>query len=71
LTGDGTLVLFITRDSWLMRPLIERWWDAELYTREALEAAFTQAGFSDLRFHHFTPAFRHLDLWGHIVEARA
>ncbi|MBW2272609.1 MAG: class I SAM-dependent methyltransferase [Deltaproteobacteria bacterium] len=70
LAGDGALILFITRNNWLMKPLIGRWWDAELYTRQELEAAFAQAGFSALSFHRFSPAFRHLDLWGHIVEAR-
>src|SRR5262245_47538582 len=32
LTTNERLVLFITRRNWLMRPLIGRWWEANLYT---------------------------------------
>jgi cyclopropane fatty-acyl-phospholipid synthase-like methyltransferase len=69
LTRDGALLLFITRSNWLMKPLVASWWDSELYTRPELEAAFSEAGFGSLSFHRFPPPFRHLDLWGHIVEA--
>lgn len=67
---DGSLLLFITRDNWLMRPLIGRWWSSNLYTRGELRQAFAQAGFSSITFRRFPPTFRHLDLWGHIVEAQ-
>ncbi len=70
LTEGGTLLLFITRSNWLMKPLVGCWWDAELYTREALEAVFAKAGFAAPTFHRFPVPFRHLDLWGHIVEAQ-
>jgi len=69
LSREGALLLFITRSNWLMKPLIGSWWDSELYTRKELKAALTQAGFSTLIFHRFPPPYRHLDLWGHIVEA--
>ncbi len=71
LKKDGCFVLFITRRNWLMRPLIGRWWQANLYTHSELERAFGQAGFTSVRFGQFPLQFRHLALWGHIVEARA
>lgn len=70
LGDDGRLLLFITRDNWLMRPLIGRWWSSNLYSRRELRQAFEQAGFSSISFHRFPSSFRFLDLWGHIVEAR-
>jgi cyclopropane fatty-acyl-phospholipid synthase-like methyltransferase len=69
--GDGgSMVLFITRRNWLMKPLIESWWHANLYTRAELERAFERAGFSAVRFARFPLPYTHLNLWGHIVEAR-
>jgi cyclopropane fatty-acyl-phospholipid synthase-like methyltransferase len=66
----GTMVLFITRQNWLMKPLIERWWRANLYTRSELLSAFMQAGFATAEFGHFPLLYRPFDLWAHIVEAR-
>lgn len=70
LAEKGALVFFISRRNWMMRYLIERWWSAQLYTREELAAALAQAGLADVRFHRFPAAHRHLGLWGHFVEAR-
>lgn len=70
LNQTGAMVLFITRKNWLMKPLIERWWSANLYTRPELLGAFTQAGFATVEFAHFPPLFRPFHLWAHIVEAR-
>lgn len=70
LREDGSLLLFITRRNWLMRPLIGRWWEANLYAARELEDAFRGAGFSAIAFRTFPLAFRHLALWGYIVEAR-
>ena len=69
LAEGGRLQLFITRRNPLMAPLIGRWWDANLYRREELRAAFEQAGFTSIAFRKFPLAFRYLDVWGHIVEA--
>lgn len=71
LREGGALHLFITRDNALMRPLIERWWSANLYTRAELRAALEDAGFTDIAFHRFPLPYRHLDVWGHVVTARA
>ena len=65
----GRLLLFITRQSRLMDPLIGRWWDANLYRRRELREAFERAGFESVEFRSFPRAYRYLDLWGHIVEA--
>lgn len=69
LSEGGRLVLFITRQNRLMEPLIGRWWDANLYRRSELREVFERAGFGCSEFRRFPPAFRYLDLWGHIVEA--
>jgi 2-polyprenyl-3-methyl-5-hydroxy-6-metoxy-1,4-benzoquinol methylase len=71
LTHEGRLVLFITRRSWLMRPLIGRWWASHLYTRAELRRAFETAGFGSVSFDRFPGWFRYLDAWGHIVLARS
>ena len=63
-------MLFITRRNWLMRPLIGRWWEANLYTATELKVVFRQAGFSTSVLGTFPASVRHLALWGHIVEAR-
>ncbi len=70
LTEDGSFVLFITRRNWLMRPLIGRWWESNLYTAGELDESFRRAGFSSSVFRTFPFPFRYLALWGYIVEAR-
>jgi cyclopropane fatty-acyl-phospholipid synthase-like methyltransferase len=70
LRTEGTICLFITRRNWLTKPLIERWWHANLYTASELRESLVEAGFSQVRFRHFPHPYRHLDLWGHVVEAR-
>lgn len=70
LNEGGSLLLFITRRNWLMKPLIGEWWDANLYSGSELTEAFRQAGFAEPRFRRFPLAFRYLAVWGHIVEAR-
>jgi ubiquinone/menaquinone biosynthesis C-methylase UbiE len=71
LRAGGTLLLFITRNNVLMRPLIGRGWSANLYTRTDLGAAFEDAGFGEPSFGHFPFPYRYLDVWGHVVTARA
>ena len=69
LEDDGSLLLFITRRNWLTRPLIGRWWHSNLYKAGELEQAFREAGFGRIAFRRFPARFRHLALWGYIVEA--
>jgi SAM-dependent methyltransferase len=71
LAPGGRLILFITRRNWLMRPLIGRWWQGNLYTRAELAHLFREVGFEEFTFGAFPLAARHLSLWGHIVEAFA
>jgi SAM-dependent methyltransferase len=69
--GDsGSIVLFITRKNWLMKLLISNWWKANCYQESELEEYFRGAGFSDITFSRFPFPYKHLSLWGHIVEAR-
>ena len=70
LNQEGSFVLFITRRNWLTRPLIGRWWQSNLYTAAEIEDSLRRAGFSIIAFRTFPPFFRHLALWGYIVEAR-
>jgi len=70
LEEGGILLLFVTRRNWLTRPLIGRWWHSNLYEAGELEQAFREAGFEHVAFRPFPPLFRHLALWGYIVEAR-
>ena len=70
LRDGGLFVLFITRRSWLMRPLIGRWWTSHLYTAAELQQALPAAGFRTAAFDRFPWPFRYLDGWGHIVVAR-
>jgi ubiquinone/menaquinone biosynthesis C-methylase UbiE len=67
----GRFVLFVTKRNWLMRPLIGRWWDSNLYTAPELTEAMDRAGFRDVTFGSFPLACRYLATWGHIVEAVA
>jgi len=69
LNETGSLLLFISRKNWLTRPLIGRWWDANLYEAADLEESFLRAGFSRTTFRSFPFPYKYLSLWGHIVEA--
>jgi SAM-dependent methyltransferase len=69
--GDtGSIVLFITRNNWLMRFLIGNWWRANYYKQSELEEYFRRAGFSEITFSSFPFPYKHLCVWGNIVEAR-
>ncbi len=65
----GRFVLFITKRNWLMRPLIGKWWDSNLYTAPELTAALDRAGFRDVKFRSFPFWYKYLDPWGYVVEA--
>jgi hypothetical protein len=66
----GRMLLFITKDNFVMRPLVGRLWRSNLYTARQLLDVFASAGFSDVSFLRFPFAHRHLALWGHVVTAR-
>ena len=70
LNEAGSVLLFITRRNWLMRPLIARWWDANLYEATELEDSFRLAGFSTITFGTFPFPYPHLSLWGHVIQAK-
>jgi cyclopropane fatty-acyl-phospholipid synthase-like methyltransferase len=69
LKDGGTFVLFISRRNWLTRPLIGRWWRSNLYEAAELRQALRDAGFASMTFRRFPAPFRHLDLWGYVIEA--
>jgi len=70
LNEAGSVLLFITRENWLMRPLIGHWWGANLYQAAELEESFRLAGFTTIVFETFPFPYKHLSLWGHIIEAK-
>jgi ubiquinone/menaquinone biosynthesis C-methylase UbiE len=70
LSGDGHLLVFITRRNWLTRPMIGRWWQSNLYTKAELLDAFRRAGFSHAALSTFPLSARYLAVWGYVVEAR-
>ena len=70
LKSDGTLVVFISRQTSFMVPLIQKWWQANLYGKRELRAAFAEAGFSQVDFQAFPGASGYLNAWGHIVVAK-
>ena len=71
LCSGGSLLLFITRNNLLMRPLIGRRWSAHLYTRREVRAGLEDAGFREVSFGRFPFPYWYLDTWGHVVMARA
>jgi cyclopropane fatty-acyl-phospholipid synthase-like methyltransferase len=70
LSDDGHIVIFITRRNWLTRPMIGRWWQSNLYSKEELVDAFRRAAFSRVEFSAFPLAARYLAAWGYVIEAR-
>jgi SAM-dependent methyltransferase len=70
LARDGRLLVFITRKNWVTKLLIEKWWQANRYTRGELREAFISAGFGELTFRSFPYTYFWQNLWGHILEAR-
>lgn len=70
LNETGSFLLFITRKNWLMRPLIGHWWSANLYQGAELQESFHLAGFTTFAFRSFPFPYKHLSVWGHIIEAK-
>jgi len=70
LSDAGCIVLFITRKNWLMKRLITSWWRANCYQQNELIDYFRRADFSDVKFSTFPLPYKHLSVWGHIVEAK-
>jgi SAM-dependent methyltransferase len=68
LAREGRLLIFITRKNWITKVLIERWWKANLYTREELREAFLSAGFSGVTFRRFPHAYFWQNLWAYVIE---
>jgi len=65
----GTLLVVITRRNLLMRFLIEAWWKANMYERDEIAGIFEEAGLVPT-FQCFPLPYGHLNLWGHVIEAR-
>lgn len=70
LARHGRLLLFITRKNWVTKPLIEKWWKANRYTRDELEQAFSTAGFAEVTFRRFPRSYFWQNHWAYILEGR-
>ena len=70
LAPHGHLLFFISREGTFNRWAIERWWQANCYSRSEIDAALSFAGFSTIIFHRFRAPYAFLNSWGHAVEAR-
>jgi SAM-dependent methyltransferase len=69
LRPGGTLVVFISRRSPFMVPLISRWRHANLYGRAELRESFREAGYAQVEFMAFPRPYGYLNGWGHVVSA--
>lgn len=71
LASNGSLLLFISRRSYLTKLVIETFWHANRYTRVEVESALRRAGFTELAFGRFPRRFFLQNLWGHVVRANS
>ena len=69
LKPNGHMILFATRENTLTRPLIGRWWDANLFKKDAIERALHEAGYKNIHFRSFPLSYIALHLWGFVIEA--
>ncbi len=51
---DGTLLVFITKRSFITKWLAGRWWKTNTYTKSEIEKLFHEAGFEKVAFKHFS-----------------
>lgn len=68
LAKGGRLLLFITRNNWITKPLIGMWWKANLYKRGDLEDVLSSAGFQNVVFKRFPCSYFWQNRWAYIVE---
>jgi 2-polyprenyl-3-methyl-5-hydroxy-6-metoxy-1,4-benzoquinol methylase len=71
LREQGRFILFMTKRNWLTKLFIENPWGGNRYSRQELAEAFSRAGFGEIKFKTFPLNYGWLNLWGHIVEAKA
>ncbi len=48
LKGDGTLLLFVTRENPVTHRLVGKWWQAHLFSEDEIYTALSQAGFHQI-----------------------
>ncbi len=70
LSPQGRLLIFITRRNWINRPLIGKWWRANLYTREELLRAFGSVGLGTPIVRRFPTSHFWQNVWAHVLESK-
>ncbi len=68
LKKGSTLVVFITKQNFIMRFLVALWWKANIYNKKDIRKIFQVAGFRKISFRKFP--VRYMNIWGHIIEAK-
>ena len=68
LKSGGRMFIIISHDSWLMRLLITKWWQANLYNQEEFKNYLNKAGLQVVRFRRFPFPYNYLNYWGMVVE---
>ena len=69
LSPDGYILIVITRKTPETKVLIDWWWHAERYTKNALLRAFAEAGFRNFVFERFPWRYFWLNRANYVVEA--
>ncbi|PIS04666.1 MAG: class I SAM-dependent methyltransferase [Candidatus Buchananbacteria bacterium CG10_big_fil_rev_8_21_14_0_10_42_9] len=70
LKPECKMIIFITRKNFINKWLIEKWWQANIYTKEELTLALNQVGFSEIKFKRFPFPYSYKNLWCYILELK-
>ncbi len=68
LSAKGKLLFFVSRKNFVMKGLIAKRWNANLYSPEELETILKTAGASEVKFYQFPISHWWLNTWGLIVS---
>lgn len=70
LKKDGVILVFITKQGFIMRWLVHVWWKANMYKEDEIRTVFQKAGYSSVRLKRFPFPYNYVNIWGHVIEAR-
>lgn len=70
LDDEGIILVFITKQSFLMKWLVQFWWNANMYRKAEIRQVFEEANYESIKFRKFPFPYCYVNHWGYIVEAR-
>lgn len=70
LKGKGVFLLFITKNNLFNKVFINKWWKANMYKKEEIEALLLGIGYKKITFREFPFPYSYLNHWGFIIEAK-